>query len=478
MRSFLYLCVLSFFLSCVVADNTAQTSVVQNWNGQINSVPLAILTPANLTELQSIIQFASANSIEVKVTGASHSFSGIFQTNGYLLKLTNIDAVTILDPVNLVVRAQAGITINALDTFLTANGMAIPTGTVIDDITLGGSVAAGCHGAGKNYGLVADLVVQMRIVDSNGILQTYSGFELNTVKVNLGLFGVIYDIDLQLVPAQNLQVSAQSYPYNTTITGPALQGYFNAYASLEVYTFPFAPTVQVRTTNPSTAPSNFNYTAYVEAGEATVATGLAYAPLFESSPDTLYYIATSGEFTIFANMVGVWPMWAAVHYGYGLQGGPAFFNPEYVRGFNNNPTDWATNAAMINYLTNLNNYYFFTYGQAPVTYGLDIRFTASSDATLSPCNVNYDYCMWIDILLGVNAAGTTNYMNEIYPVLTAAPYNAAPHWAKTWSQIPKSQNLKIAEVLAYRAISDVDPKNMYVNDAMFRVFVDDFASFL
>lgn len=483
MRVLQKLAVLAIFLSCfaltapVLADHTAQTTVVENWNGQVNCVPRAIYSPSNLTDLQNIILDAKANNIECKATGASHSFSPIFQTNGYLIKTTNLNNVSLIDSVNHIVRAQAGITLNALDTYLDSIGLVIPTGTVIDDITIAGAVAPGCHGTGKNYGIVADFVVQIRIVDSNGILQTYSGLSLNVVKVNLGLLGIIYDIDLQLVPAFNVHVVAKTLNYTTSVTGPFLQSYFNAHASLEIYAFPYAPVIQFRTTDPTTNASTFNYTAYVAAGLAVVAEGQYLAPLLESDPALLYYVGSSGQ-QIFADMDEVWPAWAGVHYGYGIQGGPAFFNPEFVRGFNNNPSDWATNAALINALTNLNNQYFFSYGQAPNTYGLNIRFTKSTDAVLSPCNVNYQYCMWVDILLGVDAVGTANYMSDAYNLLTAAPYNAAPHWPKDWNQIPSSRNLAIAEFLSYRAWVGVDTTNIFVTDAMFRLFVNKFAPLL
>jgi len=367
-------------------------------------------------------------------------------------------------------------TVNDLDTFLTANNMALGSGTVISDLTIGGAVAAGCHGTGKGYSIMSDFVTEMRIVDSNGILQTYSGLILNTVKVNLGLFGIIYDVVLQVEPNRNVNYVAQTLPYTSVITGSALQSFFNNYDSLEIYYFPFASSVQVRTSHATTAASTFNYTLYVESGLETVQIGLEYAPYFEADPTLLYETGSSG-FDIFASVNDTRPLEYAVHYGYGIQGGPPFFNPEYVFPLNNNLAGFQAAANAINDTVTMIYNYYFQQGLAPVTYGLNIRFTKSTQSLLSPANTNTQYVMWMDILLGVNAAGTTQFMSDIYNLLTTK-YTAVPHWPKDWNQIPNTQNFNIGLFLAYRNFADADATNIFVNDALSRLFVNKFAPYL
>jgi len=447
----------------------------QNWNGQIQAVPKAIYTPSTLAELQAIIVDAAANNIECKTTGASHSFSPIVQTNGYLIKTQNLNAVSVVNAAQYLVQCQAGITINDLDNFLDANGLVLGSGTVLTDITIGGAVAAGCHGTGKNYGIVSDFVQQLRIVDSTGTLQTYTGLSLQTVKVNLGLYGVIYDMIIQAEPARNVHEVAQTVPYTSIINGTYLKQLFNAHDSLEIYYFPFASTVQIRTTDATTLPSTFNYTLYVESGLSTVAIGNEYAPYFEAYPSVLYETGTSG-FSIFSDINDIRPLRYAVHYGYDIQFGPPFFNPEYVFPLNSN--QFSLMAEAISDAVNLLYSYYNTQGLAPPTYGYNIRFTKSSNALMSPANTGTPYVMWFDILLGVNAQGTEQFMSDLYNLFTSSKYNAAPHWPKDWNQIPNSQNLKIGSFLAYRKILGVDSNNIFVNDAVFRLVNNKFSLLL
>jgi len=392
-----------------------------------------------------------------------------------LIQTMNLTGITTVDPINLIVRVLTGTTVNALDVYLTANNWALPTGTVIDDLTVGGSVIPGCHGTGKSEGLVADRVRQIRIVDAFGVLRTYTGEQLNYAVVSLGLLGVVYDMDIQASVAQNIHVLAQPAPYNTTITAASLMALFNANAGLEMYLPALSPTIQVRTTNPSTAPSDFNFDAYIAAGAATVAAGLEFAPIFEEYPAVLSEVDNDSGFSIFANQNSTWPEWAAVHYGPGIQGGPKMFNPELVIPVNNNLAGWQTAADALNYLNAQQFFFYNTYGQAPVTFGLNARYTGSTDMAASPCNVDADVCMWIDILLGENAAGTTDFMNTIYPVLTSAPFHGEYHWAKTWSQVPPSQSAKLAGLIAFRDFMNVDPTGIFWNEALLRVAVQEFA---
>ena len=482
MRDFQKTVLLAIFISCFsfsvsvsgLGDNVTG-SIWQNWNGQVQAVPKTIYEPSSLSELQAIVQDAKARNIEVKATGASHSLSEIVQTNGYLIKTFNLNTVSIVDSTQFLVRCQTGITIRDLDNFLDANGMVIGTGTLLDDITIGGSVAAGCHGTGKSYSIISDLVQEIRIVDSNGNLQTYAGSALNAAKVNLGLLGIIYDMVLKVEAARNVHEVAQAVPYSSIINATFLQATFNAHDSLEIYYFPFASSVQVRTTDATNLSSTFNYTEYVISGETTVAVGLEYAPIFEAYPSVLYEVGTSG-FSIFANIDDIRPLRYAVHYGYNEQNGPPFFNPEYVFGFNTNQFPLMANA--ISDAVNLIYSYYNNYGLAPVTYGLNIRFTKPSSSILSPANTNTDYCMWMDVLLGVNAANTTEFMSDIYNLFTSPKYNAAPHWPKDWSQIPTSRDNNIRRFLTNRKLLDVDPSNIFVNDALFRLFSNKLALFL
>jgi FAD/FMN-containing dehydrogenase len=76
---------------------------------------------------------------------------------------------------------------------------------------IGGLVATGSHGSGRDHATVSELVVAMEIIDSSGRVWRFSeegtpGDVMNAVRLNLGLFGLIYSITLRVVPMFNVDV--------------------------------------------------------------------------------------------------------------------------------------------------------------------------------------------------------------------------------------------------------------------------------
>ena len=73
-------------------------------------------------------------------------------------------------------------------------------------ITVGGATQTGAHGSGLGNQNLATQIRSLQIVLANGSLVTFgqNDEELKAVAVGLGSFGVITQIELNLIPAFNV----------------------------------------------------------------------------------------------------------------------------------------------------------------------------------------------------------------------------------------------------------------------------------
>jgi len=69
-------------------------------------------------------------------------------------------------------------------------------------------VAAGCHGTGWNQPTVSDLIYAIELVAADGTVHVFSEdttpHEMNTVRVNLGMLGIITKVTLKVDPMYKL----------------------------------------------------------------------------------------------------------------------------------------------------------------------------------------------------------------------------------------------------------------------------------
>ena len=92
---------------------------------------------------------------------------------------------------------------------------------------------------------LSDYCIQMRIVDSNGELRTFSKTKdldmMRAVQCNLGLFGIIYDMQLELMEKKIAQVK-DDFSYNAGdlfYDSTKLKQIVTMYDSIEIFHFPF-----------------------------------------------------------------------------------------------------------------------------------------------------------------------------------------------------------------------------------------------
>jgi len=164
--------------------------------------------PSSEEELAALMKEATGQGLSVRCAGSGHSFTPIVATSGMLLSLKDYQGVLHVDRGANRVTVAAGTQINALTQHLKQAGFSLSNQGDIDSQAIAGALATGTHGTGTTLGNLSSQVVGMRIVRPDGsILEVSDRTDadlLHATQVNLGLFGVVSQITLQVMDSYNL----------------------------------------------------------------------------------------------------------------------------------------------------------------------------------------------------------------------------------------------------------------------------------
>ncbi len=117
--------------------------------------------------------------------------------------------IDVLDKDNYIVKVGVSIPIGDLDKRLDVDyGMNLPTSSLIPHITIGGAVATGVHGTGRDHPSVAGLVRSIRILRPDGAIETIDEKHPDFKTIlgsHLGLFGIVLDMEIQCRKAMRME---------------------------------------------------------------------------------------------------------------------------------------------------------------------------------------------------------------------------------------------------------------------------------
>lgn len=186
----------------------ARPGTWRNWAGSQESVPFAIEEPTTLSELQAAVKKAVAQGKKIRAVGWSGSWSPLVTSDQVLIKTHHLERVLGLDVAKKQIRVEAGIQVGVMGAELYASDLALPTATVIPYLRIGGVLAGGAHGTGRDQGIVADSLVSLEMVMHDGSVRTFTktDTEWPAVMCSLGTMGIVYAATFQAVDLFKLAV--------------------------------------------------------------------------------------------------------------------------------------------------------------------------------------------------------------------------------------------------------------------------------
>ncbi|KAL7266367.1 hypothetical protein RUND412_011088 [Rhizina undulata] len=225
--------------SPVIYEDAAKTIVMtvyvsaefENWGLTVSNTPAYTFVPTTVLGLQNLMVFAIANNKRVRAAGYRHTWSSMFSEDDQIfVSMLNVKTATFVpDPSSLIpnsadnasnefkqielatediagyegkkrlARVGASVTNEEFRRWAINNGWTLPLNVIMVEITLGGSNAPICHGAGITHKTLSDLVRQIEYVDANGVFRAVSDPEqLKAAAGAFGLLGVVTHVTFEL----------------------------------------------------------------------------------------------------------------------------------------------------------------------------------------------------------------------------------------------------------------------------------------
>ncbi|MDB5259384.1 MAG: FAD-binding protein [Candidatus Taylorbacteria bacterium] len=190
--------------------NDAVPFTFEQKGGMINDASCLNKTPvfgiAKITSTDDVahaLQYAKANGVKVTTAGQRHSMGGqSFMKGGLVLDMRDFNQMK-LDKEHSSINVQTGATWASVQEYLDKQGFSVKAMQSINIFTVGGTLSVNAHGVAHDPGQVAPTVRSMHIMTADGKTVTASPTEnkelFSHALGGYGLFGVILDVDLDVV---------------------------------------------------------------------------------------------------------------------------------------------------------------------------------------------------------------------------------------------------------------------------------------
>lgn len=180
----------------------------------LNRTPVyGVARPGSEAEVRRALHFARSQGLAVSVSGTRHSMGGqAASPNGLVLDMRAMDRV-VVDRDSRSVRVGAGATWRDVLEASHAHGLSVAAMPSIDILSVGGTLSANAHGADFRTGSLASTVRSLTLMTADGstrVIDRASDPELfGAVIGGYGLFGVILEAELDLVPNEMYRLEQQ-----------------------------------------------------------------------------------------------------------------------------------------------------------------------------------------------------------------------------------------------------------------------------
>ena len=170
----------------------------------LNRTPIrGVVEVRQADDVRNALAFARQHKLRVSIAGVRHSQGGqAFAKNAVVLDMRGFNRIT-LDEQAAVVRVESGASWHEIQKAIHPK-WAVKSMQSTDIFSVGGSISVNAHGMDHRSGSVGRTVRSMRVMLPDGTIRNVSRSEdarlFNLVVGGYGLFGVILDVALEIVP--------------------------------------------------------------------------------------------------------------------------------------------------------------------------------------------------------------------------------------------------------------------------------------
>ena len=162
-------------------------------------------------EIGQVLARARDAGLPVAIAGARHSMGGQSLVEGGIVTDMTPLSWIVIDEARMTARVGAGTTWNTLLHELDPRGLSVAIMQSNDSFTVGGSVSVDCHGWQTGRPPIAASVNALSVMTADGQVHAISRTQepelFSAVLGGYGLFGIILEVELELVPNARYEVT-------------------------------------------------------------------------------------------------------------------------------------------------------------------------------------------------------------------------------------------------------------------------------
>ena len=172
-------------------------------------------------QLRELLRKAQAAGSRVSIAGARHSMGGhTIYPDGITINMSPFDRME-LDEGKNILHVQAGAKWSEIIPYLDKRRRSIAVMQSNNSFTVGGSVSVNCHGWQYGRPPIASTVESFRLMKADGTIVRCSREEnkqlFSLALGGYGLFGIILDVDLRVVPNEHLRLEQYIVPVDEAL---------------------------------------------------------------------------------------------------------------------------------------------------------------------------------------------------------------------------------------------------------------------
>ena len=226
-----------------------------NWARNVGFSPKLVHQPNSTGQVAELL---ASTTLPFRSMGTAHSWNAQMATDQLLIETHQLSGLLHVDHNNLRVTVAAGTKLKHLSHLLWAQGLCLRNLGSIAEQSLAGAIATGTHGSGIEHRILADQMQSFTLVTPQGevklIDRDLTPTLFNLGAVNLGLWGVVTEITLNVMPATQLHEQSGLMPFDAVCD--QLPQLVKAHDHLKLWWWPHTDKLMVYRYNRTTQPAN------------------------------------------------------------------------------------------------------------------------------------------------------------------------------------------------------------------------------
>jgi FAD/FMN-containing dehydrogenase len=186
------------------------------WNLAVNQQPAAVALPESAEEVSGVVRWARSRGLRVAPQGTGHSAGAMGSLAHTVLVKTERMRKVEIDPETRCARVEAGVLWEEVAEAAAEHGLAGLGGSSPDVGVVGYSLGGGISWLGRRYGLAANSVTAVELINANGdLVRADANNETElfwALRGGGGSFGVVTALEFQLYPISEVYAGILFFP--------------------------------------------------------------------------------------------------------------------------------------------------------------------------------------------------------------------------------------------------------------------------